>query len=554
MIKRIATIVILGILFITISHAIPNEKAFIRSEKYMVVTNHGLATKAAQQVLDEGGNAVDAAVTAMFVLGVVEPWASGIGGGGYMMISDPHSYQKVVIDFREKAPERAALQIFYRDKDAFRYNAYIGYRSVCVPGMIAGVSAALDRYGTITQSAAVEPAIKIARNGFMVSERFNTMLWRYYDLIETHKATSVVFMPELVPVPVDEKMVRDDLAVTLETLALRDFRDFYMGVIADDIIAEFSRNDGILTNSDLRSYEINHREAIKTTYRDYTVFTTPLPSAGGISLAQVLNILESINIDTTEHNSGEYIHKILEACNVAYLDARKYGRDPDFYPVNVDRYLSDEHMQILASEIDSFHHSKDEYFNDSKKLRSRNSSPVCVIDESGMAVTVNQSINFFFGSQVTHPKYGILFNNGLYSFSQDSLSADRIEPGKKAVTNMFSTMIYRSGKPFLLINSTGELSSVIVVAHVICSIIDFNLDIYEAIDAPRFYEEDGFVNLETRIDSEAIEELKRRGHRIKLRTDYNTDFGLTQAIHILPGSEIMHGAADPRGEGIADGK
>lgn len=523
-----------------------------QSVQAMVVTNHQHATDAAVQILKDGGNAVDAAVAAMFVLSVVEPWASGPGGGGLMMVSEPHKAGVTVIDFKEKAPLNATEQLFYHDEDAFGYNAYAGYRSVCVPGMIAGVTTALNKFGTMTQGEVVQPAIDIARTGFVVSERFNTMLWRYYDLVERYQATSIIYMPDLVPIPVDETMQREDLAVTLETLSLRGFRDFYHGVMAEDIVDEFKLNDGLLSLDDFASYTTMSRNPLRTTYRDYDIVTNPLPSTGGISLIQVMKLAERSTISQTKHNSGAYIHHLIEAVYQAERDSREYSRDPEAYPIDISTFLSDEHIELLNSRIDSLHDSEAEYGGDPYKLKSQNSSPICVIDANGMAVTVNQTINFYFGSQITHPKYGILFNNGLYSFSQDSLSVDRIESGKKSASNLFSTIIYKDGKPHLLINSTGESCSVIVTAHLICSILDFGLSVEEAIDSPRFYAEDGVVHLEMRIDSESIEELKRRGHAVKLRTNYNTDFGLAQVIYI-GGDTSIYGAVDPRGEGTVGG-
>jgi len=519
----------------------------------MVATANPIVSQIGSEILKEGGNAVDAAVAVMFALSVVEPWASGLGGGGFMLIKMQNSAQPVVIDFRERAPIGADPQLFYRDSETFRYYAYTGFRSICVPGTVAGADLALSRFGTKKINEVLEPVIQLARKGFTVSDRFNKIITTYYDLIEMNRATSIIYLPDWLPLRIGDLVTREDFAVTLETLSLKGLQSFYKGEMASELTAEIERNNGLLVATDFYIYQPIIRNPVVGNYRGYQIMVPPPPSSGGVTLIQLLNILEKFNLKQLGYNSGDYIHVFTEALKLVLQDREKYSGDPDFARISIDGYLSKPYASTISTKIDSQQARFVTFDNSALKYESDNASHVSIIDRDNNIVSLTQTLDFYFGSGITHPKYGILFNNGLFHFSQDSVNINAIAPKKRSASSMAPTIILKDGVPVLILGSSGASRTISALAHIIISIVDFGMDIQSAIESPRFFYEKGKIELETRILSDSIERLKKLGHQVNLKTDYNTYFGIAQGIQIDAKTGKLHGACDPRGEGEAVG-
>ncbi|MBN2007951.1 gamma-glutamyltransferase [candidate division KSB1 bacterium] len=511
-----------------------------------VVSPHPVATEIGMRILKQGGNAVDAALAVMFALSVVEPWASGMGSGGEMIISTRKAKAPVEICFRERAPIAATPGRFYRNPDDFRFLTTTGYRSVCVPGMLAGATLALEKYGTMDATSVLTPAIELAHKGFAVTPRLHQLLVDYYDLVERDRTTGDIFMPDWLPLAIGDTLKRHDLATTMETFSMKGMREFYVGEMADDVSRQFRINDGFLTLKDFQQYRAVEKKVMSGTYRGYTIWSSSPPSAGGLLLIELMQILENFNIRAYRQNSGPYIHLILEALKYVLKDRTYFQGDPAFTTINTHDFESKSYAKGIAARIDTAKiHNPEALTAD---IESGNGSHLCVIDNAGNAVSVTQTMGFYFGSGVTEPETGILFNNGMYHFSRDSLSINAVQPRKMPALSIAPTILMLGGRPVLIIGASGADRIISALAQVICGVIDFDMDIQNAVDAPRFHFENGVVHLETRIDSDAIEFLKHLGHNVRLRIDYDTYFGIVQAIYAPSGQPAKSGT-DPRGAG-----
>ncbi|MBD3290069.1 gamma-glutamyltransferase, partial [candidate division KSB1 bacterium] len=459
----------------------------------MVTTAHHLATAAATTVLQHGGNAVDAAIAAMFALPIVEPWASGLGGGGFAIVQMKNDSVPLVLDYREQAPEEANPALLYRDSESFRFYAYTGYRSICVPGMVAGAEFLLNKYGSINLAQILQPVIELARNGFPVSFKFYKKITQYYDLIDMNSATSSIYYPHYLPIGEGEVLTREDLAVLYETIIEKGLTDFYHGSIADKIADDFHLNTALLTRNDLSSYSLKTRKPVNGNYKGYEIISVPPPGYGGAALIELLQILEGFDLKEMHFNSGEYVHVFIEALKHVLNDRETYAADPDFEPVSCENFLTPARAQLVRSKIDTLSASPTRVSPVASKYESENASHVSIVDSEGNCVAFTNTINFYFGSGVTHPRYGILFNNGLFNFSQDSLNINAVEPGKRSVSSMAPTIVMRNDKPLLVLGSSGGARTISTLANIIIAVTVFEMPLQQAIDAPRFFYEDGKV-------------------------------------------------------------
>lgn len=544
--KFLLTVIIVITVFLS-NTTVKGDDSTINQE--MVTTAHYLATEVGYKILKSGGNAVDAAIAVMFTLPIVEPWASGLGGGGFAVVKMKSHSEPLIIDYREQAPLEANPTLLYRDDESFRYYAYTGYRSICVPGMIAGAELLLNKYGSLSLKEILQPAIEIARQGVPVSYKFYKKITEYYDLIDMNKTTSSIYYPNYLPIGQGEILMREDLAKLYEKIIEKGLSDFYRGEIADNIVEDIRKNSGLITIKDLNLYSPKIRKPARGNYKGYEIVTVPPPGYGGSALIELLKILQGFDLKAMGFNSGEYVHVFVEALKHVIKDRESYAGDPDFESVRYDNYVTDQHAQTLRSQIDTLSVANFPIPTVASKYESENASHASVYDRNGNCVAFTNTINFFFGSGVTHPAHGILYNNGLFNFSQDSLNINAVEPGKRSVSSTAPTIVLRDEKPVLVLGSSGGARLISTLANIIIGVTDFNMSIDEAIDAPRFYYEDGKIQMETRIESVTIEYLKQLGHEVNLKTDYNGYFGIAQGIRIDNTDGQLTGAADPRGEG-----
>jgi len=523
-------------------------------DKGLVATPDSIASHIAMDILENGGNAVDAGVAALFALSVVQPYASGIGGGGLMLIRMNQNQNPVVIDFREQAPKSTDLALFYQDNEIFNIYTKYGYRSICVPGMIAGAEKALSSYGTMTFQQILEPSIDLATGGFFVAENLSNLVISHYDLLESNRATSLIFLPDWLPLKRDELMKREDLAFTYGLLSIHGAKVFYEGEMATDICTELKSKNGLIEFNDFQDYQIKLRQPIKGTYRNLDVLSVPPPSSGGVGVIELLRIIEKFDFKNITLNSGLYIHLVVEAMKQVFDDREKYYiGDPEYDQLNPKRALSNDHIEHCYSQVDTNTVlAIGNRSNSQLSQESSNGSHISVLDKHGNSISISCTINGFFGSAVTIPKYGILLNNAMYNFSPDSSKNNALKSGKRPQTTLAPTILFKDQKPFLIIGGTGAEGILSMLAQIIVNVVDFELPLDQAVRAPRFHYDYYIdtIELETRIEANAIEYLKQLGHKIQLRKDFDVYFGSAQVVLFDPAKNITAAVNDVRQEGV----
>lgn len=523
------------------------------SQHGMVASAHPLASEAGLRILQQGGNAVDAMVATAFALGVVEPNASGIGGGGFMTIRLKDMQEAVTIDFRETAALATPSDIYYKDKSSFKQLTHSGARAVGVPGDVAGLSLALEEYGTMSLRQVVQPAIEYARNGFPVSEKLNGFIIEAYDVISENSATSAIFLQDGLPLSTGALLKNTDLAVTLEKIGDEGPDYFYKGEIADAIVSEMKRLGGYITREDLAAYRPVLKKAVTGSYRNYRIFSTAPPSGGGTHLIEFLNILEGYPLKDMGHNSAETIHILAEAMKICLADKAANMADPAFSFVPVKKLTGKPYAEERRKYID-LHKASFDYKAPKMVTKESNSTThLSVVDSEGNMVALTQSINHWFGSGVTVPNTGILLNNHLADFSSKAGVPNSIAPGKRPVSSIAPTLIYKDDQPYMTIGTPGGSRIIGALGQIIINIIDFGMPIDDAIEAPRIHAYKKILHVEGRIPAETIQQLEKLGHKVKVHPDYDNYFGGAQGILIDPSDHKLHGGADSRRDGVVLG-
>lgn len=518
----------------------------------MVASAHPLASEAGIQILKAGGNAVDAALATAFVLNVVEAQASGLGGGGFMLIKLKNQ-TPVLIDYRETAPAKATRDFYYHSAKSFQELAEYGPNSICVPGMLAGLDLAREKFGTKNLADLLQPAISIAEKGFTVDSKLNALILKQYDVITQDEITTNIFLKDLFPLEAGEVLHRPNLARSFQLIATQGVQSFYRGEIARAIIQTLKSKNSILRADDLRNYQPIIRETIQGNYRGFEIFTIPPPSSGGVHLLQVLNILSGFNLRNLQHNSAAYISLFVEALKQAYADRKAYAADPAFYEVPVKALLSADYAREIQKKL------RQNSLNDPVKAgifqpgNSGNTTHISVVDTAGNMVALTQTINHFFGSGITVPEWGILLNDEMFDFSKDSTSKNAVFPGKRPVSSMAPTFVFKAGKPFLTIGTPGGSRIISALAQILVNIFDFGMSIDQAIEAPRFHCEAEELFIESRVNSATIRQLKKMGYTVTLKSDFDVFFGGAQGILIDAGDHKLFGGADSRRSGVVVG-
>jgi len=555
--RRIAGIMLITILAISspVMAQETNESPLASSTAPgSVATPDSEATRLALEILEQGGNAVDAGVAAMFALSLFQPHASGIGGGGFMTIWNNKAKTATTINFREQAPLNTDPAIFYQDDETFAIYTRLGYRSICVPGMVAGAAKALQAYGTKSLEAILDPIVTMANNGFSVSEAMENLIIKNYDLLESNRATSYVFLPDWLPLKKGQTLTRTDLAFTFELLSVNGADFFYRGDIAKDICSELKWNNGILQLRDFENYQPLIQEPVRVSYRNLEIITPPVPSSGGTALAELLSILNGFDIKKFRLNSGPYIHTVAEAMKQVFQDREQYFLgDPKFDALKPASVLEEEYIQGCIQRIDSAQVRAVSKAT-TAELHPENSSGshISIVDQDGNAVSISQTIDNFFGSGVTIPKYGILLNNAMYNFSRDSSRHNSLKPGKRPQSSLSPTIVLKNNQPYLILGGSGADRISSMLAQIIVNVVDFKLPLPEAVRAPRFHYNPASdtIEMETRINADDIEYLKKLGHKVDLRSDYDVYFGSAQAILYDAANDTAAAFSDVRQDGV----
>ncbi len=540
------------------------SKKPVKAFNGMVVSSDSLATAVGVEILKKGGNAVDAAVAVGFALAVTYPQAGNIGGGGFMVIRMANG-ETVTIDYREKAPLKAHRDMFLDENGNFvPEKSQIGYLSVGVPGSVAGLLLALEKYGTMSRKEVLKPAIKLAEKGFIVNEGLANAFKNAFEHFKKFPSTMKYFSKNGEPYKAGDRLVQKDLAKVLKLIRDKGRDGFYKGKIADLIVAEMKRGGGLITHEDLENYQPVIRKPVIGNYRGYEIISMGPPSSGGVCLIELLNILENFDLKKYGFGSSYTIHYLVEAMRRVYADRAEYLGDPDFVQIPLEKLLSKEYAKSLADEIDTFYATPSSKIirSVSPPLEGSHTTHYSVVDKWGNVVSVTTTINSYFGSMVVVDGAGFFLNNEMDDFSASpgvpnqfgllGSEANSIQPGKRMLSSMTPTIVLKDKKPFLVLGSPGGSTIITSVLQVILNVIDFGMNIQEAVDAPRIHHQwyPDVVYYEKRgLPLDVIENLQKRGHKLIERFGFQ---GEVQAI-LIDDNGVKYGAVDPRGYGLAMG-
>ena len=523
----------------------------------MVVTSHYLATDEALKVLAQGGNAVDAAVTAGCALAVTQPRSGNIGGGGFMLISSEQKDEVVAIDYREKAPAAASRDMFLAadgnaDAELSRYS----HKSAGGPGTVAGLALALEKYGSISLAKALEPAIRLAQEGFIVPGRFSDGIKSVADRLQKYESSrKVFFKPDGSGYQPGERFVQKDLAATLKRIAQQGSKGFYEGRTADLIVAEMQRGGGQITHQDLINYHPAVRQPVHGTYRGYDIYSMSPPSSGGAHIVQILNILEGFPIGWTGHNSAETIHLMAEAMKRAFADRSEYLGDSDFVQVPIEGLTSKAYAEALRGTVSRGRATASATLSPGNPApyESNETTHFSIVDKFGNAVSNTYTINFSYGSHIVVDGAGFLLNNEMDDFSAKpgvanaygliGGEANKIEPNKRMLSSMSPTIVKQGDKNFLVTGSPGGSRIITTTLQVLMNVIDHRLNIQAAVSAPRVHHQwlPDEIRIEEGISRDTVRLLEGMGHTVTR----NSAMGASQSI-VVGGDGTLYGGADPR--------
>ena len=515
------------------------------------------ASQVGISILKKGGNAVDAAVATAFALGVLEPNASGLGGGGFMIVKLANMKEAVVVDFRETAPAAAKADM-YRIGDDGKVAAaanVVGGLASGVPGEVAGLLYGLEKYGSkkLTRTQIMQPAIDWAKKGIPVTVNLSKIISDELVKINKFPATAKLYSNEGLPFETGDTIRNPDLAATLELIAKRGKDGFYKGELAKKIVAAVQETGGVITEADLASYEPKIRKPVSGAYRGHTIFSTPPASSGGTHVIEILNILENFDMAKLGDGTPAALHVWGEAMKQAFADRAKYMADTEFVKVPLSGLTSKAYAKGLAANIDMEKPMESVQAGDPATYESGSTTSLSVMDKKGNMVAITKSINYFFGSGVIVPGTGILMNNHMDDFAPKPGSVNSIEPGKRPLSSMSPTLVLDpEGKPFMTIGSPGATRIIGAVAEVISNVIDLKMPIQQATMAPRFFRmQSGDYNLEGRVSINTKNALEKMGHKVVVKGDWDAFFGGVHAVQYDRSKKVLFGGADPRRDGQA---
>lgn len=513
------------------------------------------ASKIGVEVMKKGGNAVDAAVATAFAISVFEPNASGIGGGGFMLIRMAKTGKTVVIDYREKAPAKATPDMFVLDENGKVVNDEItvGGKASGVPGTVAGLLTALEKYGTMKRADVMAPAIKHAGEGIIVSKNLEGIIQDNYEKLVKFDAASEVYLKDGLPYEAGDRLVNKDLAATLTKISKEGKKAFYEGEIAKKIADEVQKQGGLMTVEDLKNYTIEEREPVVGKYRDYTIISCPPASSGGTHIVQLLNMVENYDLKAMGDNTPESWHIWAESMKQAFADRAEYMGDTAYVKVPLKGLTSKEYAKEVVKKIDLEKAGKDIKIGDPSKYESGSTTHFSVMDKDGNMVAVTQTINYFFGSGVVVPGTGIMMNNEMDDFVPQKNMKNSIEGGKRPLSSMSPTLVLDpKNRPLMTIGSPGATRIIPAVALTISNVIDHGMTLQEAINAPRIAQfQSGKLNAEGRMSFESYNKLQEMGHEINMRGTYDNYFGGVQGVMMDYDTKTLQGGADPRRDGQA---
>ncbi len=563
----------------------------VRSQNGMVTSAHPLATQAGVEMLKQGGNAIDAAVATTLAISVVEPFAAGIGGGGFMLLKVGDKVES--LDFRERAPQKATRQMYLDAQGKVRPNLSLeGHLAAGVPGTIAGLAAAHRKYGKLPWGRVVAPAIRLARDGFNVSEIYTEQAQSKQKLLASNPAARQIFTRNGQPLQPGERLIQRDLARTLVAVA-RNPRNFYTGSIAREIDRDMRRNKGLISLADLKAYQPKWREPVCGNFRKYRVCSMAPPSSGGVHLLQILNTIGSTDLAAMGWRSPDALHLLIESMRIAYADRSEHLGDPDFSKIPVSALINPAYAAKRRQEIrleqarpsktvqpatgaalGQFGRSEELPKLNNRGVRpqlsphrqaltaeSMDTSHINVVDKQRNVVSLTFTVNYRFGAGVVVPGTGILLNDEMDDFALAPGVANvfglvggeknSIAPGKTPLSSMTPTIVTENGQFRLAVGAPGGSTIITSVLQILLNVLEYKMDVGSAVAAGRIHHQwqPDKVDVERwGVDAATLAELRQRGHSI----DPRSYWGNANAIQLLPNGRL-EGATDPRGEGVAEG-
>lgn len=551
-------------LVLTFSGVQAASQAPVAGENGMVVTAQHLATHVGVDVLKAGGNAVDAAVAVGYALAVVYPAAGNLGGGGFMTVQLADG-RKTFLDFREKAP-LAATADMYLDKDGNVVPGLSakGHLAVGVPGTVSGMELALSKYGTLKRAQVIAPAIKLAEDGFALDQGDMDMLHSATEEFKKDQDLRGIFLNKGEPLQVGQKLVQKDLARTLREISAKGTDGFYKGWVAKAIVDSSQAGKGIIAQADLDKYQTRELAPIECDYRGYHVVSAPPPSSGGLVICQIMNILEGYPMAELGYGSAQGTHYQIEAMRHAYVDRNSYLGDPDFVQNPVEHLLDKDYAAKLRAAIDP------QKAGDSMAIKpgvapheGSNTTHYSIVDKWGNAVSVTYTLNDWFGAGVMASKTGVILNDEMDDFTVKvgvpnmyglvQGEANAIAPGKAPLSSMSPTIVTKDGKAVMVIGTPGGSRIITATLLTILNVIDYKMNIQEAVNAPRFHQQwmPDTTNLETfALSPDTQKILESWGHKFAGPQDANHLAAILVGAPSLDGKPVgnnrFYGANDPR--------
>ncbi|MBI5128151.1 MAG: gamma-glutamyltransferase [Rhodopseudomonas palustris] len=523
----------------------------------MVVAQERLSAEIGARFLARGGNAIDAAVATGFAMAVTYPRAGNLGGGGFMVIHSAAKNEDVAIDYRETAPAAATPDMFLTDGKPDAAKSRNSALGIGVPGTVAGLALALDKYGSgkFTLSEILQPAIELARDGFTVADDLADTLPDWQRRMAPWPTSRKVFArADGSPLQGGDRLVQSDLAATLQAIAARGPDGFYRGEVADKLARGVREAGGLITTDDLADYQAVVRPPVRGVYRGYDIVAMPQPSSGGVVLIETLNILEGFPLRDVAQGSPPSLHLLIEAMKRAYADRARYLGDPAFVDAPVARLLSKDYATTLRAGIDPARATPAAQALPQPK-EGENTTHYSVADDQGNAVSNTYTLNFPYGVGLVADGTGVLLNNELDDFTAApgasnayglvGFGANLPAPGKRPLSSMSPTIVLKDGKPVLVTGSPGGSRIISAVLQVIVDVIDYRMNVAAAVAAPRLHHQwlPDEVRVEQGFPDATLDALRTMGHRIA------TPLGQTSANSILIDAAGFHGAPDPRTRG-----
>ena len=526
----------------------------------MVVGPEQLAAEVGAQILRQGGNAIDAAVASGFALAVTYPRAGNLAGGGFMLIHLADDDRETLIDYRETAPAAASRDMFLDNEGNLdKQREYFSLQSAGVPGTVAGMLYALEKYGTLTREQALAPAIALASDGIPVSySLFFEISASAQNLRKNLAAERQFFQPDGSAYAVGDIWRQADLAWTLSEISEEGINGFYGGEVAQLITTEMESGGGLITAQDLADYRVVERQPVRGTYKDFEIVSTPPPSSGGVHIVQMLNILEGYDLQAMGHNSAAYVHHLTESMKLAYADRSLYLADPDFVDVPVTQLIDKAYAEQQRQRIDSNVATPSVNIAPGQLLGSESTETThySVADRFGNVVSNTYTLNFSFGSNIVVPGTGMLLNNEMADFASSPGSANafglvqgeanKIEPGKRPLSSMSPTIVFRAGEPWLATGSPGGSVIISTVLQTTLNAMVFDMNIATAAAEPRMHHQwmPDVLKMEEGFSLDTVRLLQAMGQNVDMASRTT---GRTNSIMLDEG--WLYGSSDTRRPG-----